>query len=295
MAANGVADRIRDELQGSFGGEEGARELVSVQTSEKYERSEHTKIFVRTDGLEQVIQLEERLGRMSPERADEEAAQTVLILDEVHESNPNLVGLLAIMKRVIAKYPSMRLVVMSATVNAKRYSDYFADVSPTGEVPVVTIEGRTHEVVMEEHPELMVDKALDRILHTAKDIKEGDDILIFMPGKVEIQDIIEACKERLEHYDGIVNFLPLHARMTEQEQSKVLPDHEGINVIVATDVAMTSLTFPRVKYILDTGLTKNPHLDEEGASGLVLETARGQSACSVPVVLDGYSLERTGY
>lgn len=273
MAANGVADRIRDELQKAFNGEEEARELVGVQTSEKYEKSDRTRIFVRTDGLEQVIQLEERLGRMARDRATEEAAQTVLILDEVHESNPNLVGLLAVMKRVITRYPSMRLVVMSATVNAERYSDYFADASIKGEVPVVEIEGRTHEVAIEEHPELTVEKALDKILHIAKDLHEGDDILVFAPGKEEIKDVIEACQERLKNFTGgVLNFLPLHAKMSEAEQAKVLPDHKGINIIVATDVAMTSLTFPRVKYVFDQGLTKNPQLDEEGTSGLVLET-----------------------
>lgn len=271
MAANGVAERIRDELQGAFQGEERARDLVGIQTSEKNDVSNNARILVRTDGLEQIMQLEERLGRMTRADAKAEAARTVLILDEAHESNPNMVGLQALMKRLLVEHPDMRLVVMSATVDTERYARYYSDIATDGFVPVIEIEGRPHKVEVRERPEVTVKQALRELLQTEGAIKDGEDILVFTHGQGAIKDLIAECRTALCREDVEVHFLPLYAAQTEQEQARVLPDHSGINIIVATDVAMTSLTFPRVRYVIDQGLTKNPHLDEENAGGLVLE------------------------
>lgn len=241
LAANGVGDRIADELALSLGEE--ARELVAVQTSERFDHQEGAKIFVRTDGLEQVLQLERMLSQMPEDMACEMAANTVLIIDEVHESNVNQVGLLALTKRLLGKYDDLRVVVMSATADTEKYTSYFED-GGMRDVPIVEIEGKPADLKWLERPDVDAIQMIQELYVDGTKLEPGDDILLFTAGKNEIKKLIAQGIA-----SGIkVEFVPLHAGMTSAEQARsVAPHPDTIRVIVSTDVAMTSLTFPHVK------------------------------------------------
>lgn len=265
MAANGVGDRIADELEMSLGPE--ARSLVAVQNSERYDGQPDAKIFVRTDGLEQVLQLEKYLSSLSQEEAEIMAARIVIILDEVHELNMNQVGLLALFKRILDKYPSLRIVVMSATANVEKYVNYFAD-NGARDVPVVEIEGKPADLEWEERPDVDAIEMISELLQVGDKLEPGDDVLLFTSGVGEIETLI---KKGLAA--GLkIEFTQLHSKMSSLEQARSVAAHpDTIRVIVSTDIAMTSVTLPHVKYVIDEGIVKNPELDEEGARGLVTQ------------------------
>ena len=264
MASNGVGERIGDELTGAFD-DEAARGLVAIQTSEKFEHQEQAKIFVRTDGLEQVMQLDRYLSRLPEGELRKQVANTVIILDEIHESNTNQVGLLALVHRLIDNYPGIRVLVMSATLDAEKYTNYFND-EGTRDVPVVAIEGRPSEVEWLERPDNDAINMIAELVNDGDKLELGDDILLFTSGKEEIKDLINS-----GHKHGLnLEFYGLDASMLESEQQRAVASHPNtIRVIVSTDIAMTSLTFPKVKYVIDEGIVKNPERDEEGARGLV--------------------------
>lgn len=263
MAANGVGDRIADELETTLG--EDARQLVAVQSSERFDSQLEARIFIRTDGLEQILQLESYLMRLSEEEAEAVSSGMALVIDEVHESNVNQVGLLALSKRMLGNYPDLRVVVMSATADVEKYSNYFSD-QKSRDVGIVEIEGQPADLEWQERPDKDAIEMMQDLLEGGSNLEAGDEILLFTSGKNEINTLIKK---------GIASGLPLefaklHAGMTTQEQARSLSEHEEtIRVIVATDVAMTSLTFPRVKYVIDEGVVKSPELDEEAAEGLV--------------------------
>lgn len=265
MAANGVGERIADELEGSLGSE--ARNLVAVQHSERFDGQEQAKIFIRTDGLEQVLQLERYLSGLTAGEAAEVTAKTALIIDEVHESNMNQVCLLALVKRMMGMYPNLHVVVMSATANTEKYVNYFAD-GGTRDVPVVEIEGQPADLTWEERPDADATKVLAELIEDGDKLEPGDDILLFTSGVGEIETLI---KKGLAA--GLkIEFTMLHAKMSAADQARSIAEHpDTIRVIVCTDVAMTSMTFPHVKYVIDEGIVKNPELDEEGAPGLVTQ------------------------
>ncbi len=266
MAANGVAERIADELEASFG-DENARNLVAVQTSERFDRQEEAKIIIRTDGLEQVMQLEKYLQGLDREKQQEVSEKTVLILDEIHESNVNMVGLQALVLEMVDKYPSLRVVVMSATMDAFKYQNYYGD-NGKRTVPVVEIEGQPAEVTWTERPDADAIQVIRELVEDGDKLENGDDILLFTSGKREIKDLIDKGLSA-----GLkIEFVGLHAGMTAAQQAAAIAEHpDTVRVIVSTDVAMSSLTFPHLKYVIDEGIVKNPELDEEGVEGLVSE------------------------
>ena len=267
MAANGVGERIGDELVTAFG-EEKARGLVAVQTSERFDRQEEARVTVRTDGLEQVMQLEKYLAGLDEEQAQEVSEKTVLILDEIHESNVNMVGLQALVLEMADKYPALRVVVMSATMDATKYQDYYG-ANGTRMVPVVEIEGRPADVTWSERSDVDAVQMIRELAEDGDKLEAGDDILLFTSGKREIKELIQqGLRTGLN-----IEFVGLHAGMTAAQQAAAIAEHPGsVRVIVATDVAMSSLTFPHVKYVIDEGLVKNPELDEEAVEGLVTQT-----------------------
>ncbi len=266
MATNGVADRIADELETVFG-EEKARDMVAVQTSERFDRQDDAKIIVRTDGLELVMQLEKYLSGLESNEQQEAAEKTVLILDEVHESNVNMVGLQALVLEMIKKYPGLRVVVMSATMDALKYQNYYGD-NGTREVPVVEIEGQPSEVDWSERPDADAIEVIRELMDEGDKLEPGDDVLLFTSGKREIKNLIQ---KGLAMGLGL-EFVGLHAGMTAAQQAAAVAEHpDTVRVIVSTDVAMSSLTFPHLKYVVDEGIVKNPELDEEGVGGLVTQ------------------------
>ena len=253
MAANNVGARIESELADVVGYSE-ARELVGVQTSEQDTTTERTKITILTDGL--------RLAQMTSN--DGRVLDEVLVVDEVHEWNMNIELTVAWAKKLLRENDQLRVVLMSATVDAHSLANYFADA--TGDIPpVLEIEGRTFPVERREEPNsTMVQQVVDHS-ETAKSM------LLFVPGLNEINDTIDALRKKLPaEVLAQATILPLHAKLNKREQDRVMIPCEGLKIIVATNVAQTSLTIPGVDMVIDSGLERRTELDAEEVVGLEL-------------------------
>lgn len=273
MAANGVAERVIAELGCHFG-EEDADALVGVQTSERNTVTELTRVTVVTDGV--------RLAQELNERGD--IVDEVVIIDEVHEHNVNIDIILALLKRLVAEKPGLRIVIMSATTDVPRMVKYFADVTDT-EPQVIEIKGRQFEVTQREEPGSTVAKEVIKEAETAKSI------LVFVPGVREVNDTIDAVAAGLpEGIRETASLFPLHAKMSKAEQDKVYQDVPGLKVIVATNVAQTSLTISGVDTVVDSGLERRQEMDDEDILGLLLRDSskdnckqrRGRTGRDVP-------------
>lgn len=265
LAANGVAERIEDELH-IFGdlNRHDASQQVGIHTSElNTVAGKDPSIQVVTDGL--------KLAQEYGERG--EVVNEVLIIDEVHEWNTNIEILVASAKQLIAERPSMRLVVMSATMRAHDLSNYFADA--VGEIPpIVEIEGRTFDVERLERPDSTVtDEVIESLEHNG-------DILVFVPGKTEIKDTIGELQRRLsgtEYADALI--LPLHSKMSKRNQDMVyLQPEDRKKIVVATGIAQTSITIPGITTVVDAGLERRLEYDEEEELGLQLHNT-AQDTC----------------
>ena len=253
MASNNVGERIESEMADVIGRAE-AREIVGVHTSEQNTTTEHTKITVLTDGL--------RLAQMTSR--DGELLDEVLVVDEVHEWNMNIELTVAWAKKLLRENPNLRVVLMSATVDAHALANYFADA--TGDIPpVLEIEGRTFPVERrEESNSTMVKQAVEHC-ETARSM------LLFVPGINEVDDTIDELRKRLPpEVSKTATILPLHAQMNKREQDRVMWPCDGLKIIVATNVAQTSLTIPGVDLVIDSGLERHTELDAEEAGGLEL-------------------------
>lgn len=253
MAANCVGERIEDELA-SVMGRLGASDAVGVHTSEKDTTGPETRVRIVTDGLK----LAQIMG------AEGNIADEVIVIDEVHEWNANIELAVAAAKRLLQERPNLRVVLMSATVEAHKIANYFADAS--GDLPpVLEIEGRSHPVERHEEPgSTIVEQA---ILHADR----VGSMLLFVPGLREIEDTMDELRRRLPSTIAkSAVLLPLHAKMSKREQDRVMQVCEGLKIIVATNVAQTSLTIPGVDLVLDTGLERRIEMDEEEIMGLEL-------------------------
>lgn len=255
MAANNVGARIESEMAGVLGASE-AHELVGVHTSEQNTTSDRTKITILTDGL--------RLAQMTAH--DGHVLDEVLVVDEVHEWNMNIELTVAWAKKLLHENTNLRVVLMSATVDAHALANYFADA--TADIPpILEIEGRTFPVERREEPgSTMVQQA---VLHC----ESVDSMLLFVPGLNEIKEITDDLLRHLPaHIAKTVTILPLHSKMHQRDQDRVMRSYDGLKIIVATNVAQTSLTIPGVDMVIDSGLERRTELDEEEKVGLELHT-----------------------
>lgn len=252
LAANMLSERIGDEIVEAFGDPD-QRKLVGLHTAERNTITEHTRISVLTDGLRLVQELNER----------EDVENEVLIIDEVHEWNKNIEILVAWTKKVIRDKPNLRVVLMSATMDAHRLADYFADV--VERPPIIEVPGRTHHVEKTEDPDSNVYELA--MLHS----KLGKNVLAFLPGVREVDDTKRDLEESFE-IDGIddITTLPLHGKLSEQEQKAVDREYPGAKVISSTNVAQTSLTIADIDIVIDSGLERRVEIDEEGVQSLRL-------------------------
>lgn len=255
MAARKVADRIQEEIVDRLKDPLSA-DLVGWHTAEKSTVTDTTRVTVLTDGLRLVQELNE-YGH---------AENEVLLIDEVHEWNANIEVLIAWVKRSMAENPKLKVVIMSATMDAHRLAHYFSEVCDTPP-PIIEVEGRTFELERHEQPESTV---LERTMYYAE---QGKNMLIFMPGKREIYDLIDELQEQLpQELRDTAMILPLHAKMSPSEQEAAYGHYPGIKIIVATNVAQTSLTIPGIDVVIDSGLERRVELDEEGIEGLVFHS-----------------------
>ena len=237
IAARTVAARIAEELQSQPG------DLVGYKVRFSDKGSADNLIKVMTDG----ILLAETQGDRYLRRYD------TLIIDEAHERSLNIDFLLGYLKQLLPRRPDLKLIITSATINTEMFSRHFSD------APVIEVSGRLYPVEMRYRPVRADDeddqeRDLEQAIVAAVDelarlSREGD-ILIFLPGEREIRDTAELLRK---HHPPGMEILPLYARQSAQEQGRVFHPSNARRIILATNVAETSLTVPGIRYVIDPG------------------------------------------
>ena len=238
IAARSIADRIAEEIGTTVGHAVGYAVRFSDQTSDS------TLVKVMTDGLLLAeIHRDRRLERYD-----------TMIIDEAHERSLNIDFLLGYIKMLLPKRPDLKVIITSATIDTERFSEHFED------APVVEVMGRTYPVEVRYRPLNDPDLPVPRdqtqgICDAVQELyTEGNgDILVFCSGEREIRDAADALSDlALPHAE----ILPLYARLSGAEQHRVFTSHTGRRVVVATNVAETSLTVPGIRYVVDAGTAR---------------------------------------
>ncbi len=239
IAARSTAARIAQELGTPLG------ELIGYKVRFSDHSSDETLVRLMTDG----ILLAEIPSDRSLSRYD------TLIIDEAHERSLNIDFLLGYLKRLLPRRPDLKLIITSATLDPERFSRHFDN------APILNVEGRGYPVEIRYRPLLSQDEdgrdrdligavldAVDELAH------EGPgDVLVFFPGEREIREAAEALRK---HHPPHTEILPLYARLSAEEQNRVFAAHPGRRIVLATNVAETSLTVPGIHYVVDTGTAR---------------------------------------
>ena len=241
LAARSVAERIAEELKSEIGGAVGYKVRFTDHTS----RDACVKLM--TDGI---LLAETQTDRYL-------AAYDTIIIDEAHERSLNIDFLLGYLKQLLPRRPDLKVIITSATIDAEHFSQHFNG------APVLEVSGRTYPVEILYRPLTSKDEddaeveLTDAIVDAADELaRHGEgDILVFLPGEREIREAAEALrKSTLRRNDEI---LPLFARLSHAEQHKIFhPTGAKRRIVLATNVAETSLTVPGIKYVIDTGLAR---------------------------------------
>lgn len=237
LAARTVAERIAEELDVPIGGAVGWKVRFTDHVSED------TLVKLMTDGiLLAEIQSDPTLGQYD-----------TLIIDEAHERSLNIDFVLGYLKRLLPRRPDLKVIITSATIDPERFSRHFDG------APVIEVSGRTYPVEIRYRP-YGVDRADDRdqtqaICDAVAELRgEGPgDILVFASGEREIRDTRDAL-HALELPD--TEILPLYARLSAAEQHRVFQPHRARRIVLATNVAETSLTVPGIRYVIDPGTAR---------------------------------------
>ena len=246
LAATSVAKRIADELQSPLG------EVVGYKVRFQDRLQPGASVKLMTDG----ILLAETQGDPDLRQYD------TLIIDEAHERSLNIDFLLGYLRQLLPRRPDLKIVVTSATIDAERFANHFASIR--GPAPVIQVSGRLFPVEQrwrpfEEKREYGLDEAIadavDELWHGAS----SGDILVFLPGEREIRDATDHLRKHLaqQHRGGPPpQILPLFARLSQAEQEAVFEVGNGRRIVLATNVAETSLTVPGIRYVIDSGLAR---------------------------------------
>jgi ATP-dependent helicase HrpA len=237
-----IAARIAQELQSESGTLVGYKIRFSDRTSPD------AFIKLMTDG----ILLAETQGDPWLEQYD------TLIIDEAHERSLNIDFLLGYLKQLLPRRRDLKLVITSATIDAERFSQHFDG------APVIEVSGRLYPVEVRYRP-LQVEKEeaapdderdlYDAIADACDELHRvgPGDVLVFLPGEREIREAAEALRK---HHPPHTEILPLFARLSAEEQSRIFKPHVGSRIVLATNVAETSLTVPGIRYVVDSGLAR---------------------------------------
>lgn len=241
LAARSVAERIAEELGSEIGQAVGYKVRFNDNTS----RDAYIKLM--TDGI---LLAETQTDRYL-------TAYDTLIIDEAHERSLNIDFLLGYLKQLLPRRPDLKVIITSATIDAERFSQHF------NHAPVLEVSGRTYPVDIlyrplhsedEDEAEIEVAEAIVDAADELARLGQGD-ILVFLPGEREIREAAEALRQSpLRRNDDI---LPLFARLSQAEQQRIFhPSGSQRRIVLATNVAETSLTVPGIKYVIDTGLAR---------------------------------------
>ncbi|MCO8271228.1 ATP-dependent RNA helicase HrpA [Actinoplanes sp. TRM 88003] len=246
IAARTVAERIAEEVGRPLGQTVGYKVRFTDQVSDE------TMVKVMTDGiLLAEIQNDRNLFRYD-----------TLIIDEAHERSLNIDFILGYLRELLPRRPDLKLIITSATIETQRFAEHFAD-KDGKPAPVIEVSGRTFPVETRyrplvttteddtEEPQDQVDGIADAVDELGR---EGDgDILVFLSGEREIRDTADALAKRNLRATDIV---PLYGRLSAAEQHKVFERHSQRRVVLATNVAETSLTVPGIRYVIDPGTAR---------------------------------------
>ncbi len=244
IAARSTAARIAQELESELGRHVGYKIRFTDRTSPQ------SYVKLMTDG----ILLAETQGDPWLLNYD------TLIIDEAHERSLNIDFLLGYLKQLLPKRPDLKLIITSATIDAERFAQHF------NQAPVIEVSGRLYPVdiryrpVQAEEAEEDDERDLyDAIVDACDELNRigPGDILVFLPGEREIREAAEALRKHTFGRGGAsTEILPLFARLSAEEQSRIFRPHQGRRIVLATNVAETSLTVPGIRYVVDTGLAR---------------------------------------
>ncbi|GGV39694.1 ATP-dependent RNA helicase HrpA [Streptomyces spectabilis] len=239
IAARTVAERVADELNTPLG------EAVGWKVRFTDQVSGGTYVKLMTDGI--------LLAEIQTDR--ELRAYDTIIIDEAHERSLNIDFLLGYLAQLLPKRPDLKVVITSATIDPERFSRHF------GDAPIVEVSGRTYPVEVRYRPLLEEegdDPDRDQITAITDAVEElqaegKGDILVFLSGEREIRDTADALEKKKYRFTEV---LPLYARLSHAEQHRVFQQHTGRRIVLATNVAETSLTVPGIKYVIDPGTAR---------------------------------------
>ncbi|MEU4463049.1 ATP-dependent RNA helicase HrpA [Streptomyces sp. NPDC024017] len=240
IAARTVAERVAEELDTPLGEAVGWKVRFTDQVD-----PEATFVKLMTDGI--------LLAEIQTDR--ELRAYDTIIIDEAHERSLNIDFLLGYLAQLLPKRPDLKVVITSATIDPERFSRHF------GDAPIVEVSGRTYPVEVRYRPLLEEDgddadrDQITAITDAVEELqREGKgDILVFLSGEREIRDTADALTKKNYRFTEI---LPLYARLSHAEQHRVFQPHTGRRIVLATNVAETSLTVPGIKYVIDPGFAR---------------------------------------
>ncbi|MFJ5175381.1 ATP-dependent RNA helicase HrpA [Streptomyces griseoviridis] len=243
IAARTVAERVAEELDTPLGQAVGWKVRFTDQVD-----PDATFVKLMTDGI--------LLAEIQTDR--ELRAYDTIIIDEAHERSLNIDFLLGYLAQLLPRRPDLKVVITSATIDPERFSRHF------GEAPIIEVSGRTYPVevryrpLLEDVTEESTDSDRDQITAICDAVEElqGEgkgDILVFLSGEREIRDTADALEKKKYRFTEV---LPLYARLSHAEQHRVFQPHTGRRIVLATNVAETSLTVPGIKYVIDPGFAR---------------------------------------
>jgi len=246
IAASSVAKRIAEELKTPLG------EVVGYKVRFQDRLSKDASVKLMTDGILLAETQNDPLLK----------AYDTLIIDEAHERSLNIDFLLGYLREILPRRPDLKIIVTSATIDADRFAQHFA--SAKGPAPVLMVSGRTFPVEMRYRPfEEKRDYDLNNAIADGVDELWGNpsqqgDILVFLPGEREIREAADHLRAHLSHSPVLrgADVLPLFARLSQAEQDRVFDSHSGRRIVLATNVAETSLTVPGIRYVIDAGTAR---------------------------------------
>ncbi len=235
IAARSVAERLAEELHTHVGG------VVGYQVRFADHVSDDTFVKVMTDGIMLAeIQHDRLLTRYD-----------TIIIDEAHERSLNIDFLLGYLNQLLPRRPDLKVIITSATIDPQRFAAHF------GDAPIIEVSGRTYPVEMRYRP-ISEDDDHDQTQAICDAVNElgrqaPGDVLVFLSGEREIRDTAEAIGKMNLRETEVV---PLYARLSAAEQHRVFQPHTGRRIVLATNVAETSLTVPGIRYVIDPGTAR---------------------------------------
>lgn len=240
IAARAVATRVAEELKSELG------TTVGYQVRFTDRVGDDTRIKFMTDGI--------LLAEIASDRWL--SSYDTLIIDEAHERSLNIDFLLGYLKQLLHKRQDLKLIVTSATIDTERFSQHFDN------APVISVEGRTYPVEVRYRPlegegeaqgERSTNDAIVAAIDEITRIDPRGDVLMFFPGEREIRDAHQALERRKYRETEV---LPLYARLSVKDQDRVFSPGSKRRLVLATNVAETSLTVPRIRYVVDPGFAR---------------------------------------